>query len=129
MGQLLLMVKHRDLTFLIKLYRRTPIFRPLHLPGRNPTQIDDHISQDTVDFPACDKTFSSRTSQNTLLGGFERLDVLREDDLDKESTQQQGNFELALMAGVQLEVDSEKDGKFDDHEDWLGCNGYVQYEV
>ncbi|XP_037721674.1 uncharacterized protein LOC119554727 [Drosophila subpulchrella] len=135
MGQLLLMARNKALTLLLKLYRRTPIFRPRHLPGRNRTQNAGPASDDTINI-----SLPCRISEkNSILGGFVRLDLLGESTLeadsdvefvededvflDLQSLRRQGNFEMAVMAGGQLEVDSEEDGEYDDYD----CDGYVQF--
>lgn len=135
MGQLLLMARNKALTLLLKLYRRTPIFRPRHLPGRNRTQNDDTIN---ISLPC------RISERNSVLGGFVRLDLLGESTLeadsdvefvededvflDLQSLRRQGNFEMAVMAGGQLEVDSEEDGEYDDYDyDDYDCDGYVQF--
>ncbi|EDV52794.1 uncharacterized protein LOC6544167 [Drosophila erecta] len=140
MGQLLLMARNKALTLLLKLYRRTPIFRPRHLPGRNRTQSGGPARDSTIRPSAKNTNLSCRLSQLTMLGSLERLDELREDDylnedsdvefgadgeilLDMHSRRGQGNFELALMAGGQLDVDSEEDGEYDEWD----CEGYVRY--
>ncbi|EDW95562.1 uncharacterized protein LOC6535188 [Drosophila yakuba] len=143
MGQLLLMARNKALTLLLKLYRRTPIFRPRHLPGRNRTQSGGLIRDRTILPSAKNTNLSCRFSQLTMFGGLVHLDVLREDDflnedsdveleadgeilLDMHSRRRQGNFELALMAGGQLDVDSEEDEEYDEW-DCEGCVRYVKY--
>eukprot|EP00099_Drosophila_melanogaster_P022048 NP_649420.2 uncharacterized protein Dmel_CG11226 [Drosophila melanogaster] len=139
MGQLLLMARNKALTLLLKLYRRTPIFRPRHLPGRNRTQSVGLARDNTIMTSAKNTNPSCRISHLTMFGGLVHLDVLSEDDyvyevsdmeigadgeilLDMDSRRRQGNFELALMAGGQLDVDSEEDEEF--HE--CDCEGYVR---
>ncbi|XP_033161163.1 uncharacterized protein LOC117141676 [Drosophila mauritiana] len=140
MGQLLLMARNKALTLLLKLYRRTPIFRPRHLPGRNTTQSAGPGRDATIRTSAKNTNLSCSISHLTMCGGLVHLDVLSEDDylyedsdveigsdgeifLDMHSRRRQGNFELALMAGGQLDVDSEEDEEFDE----CDCEGYVRY--
>ncbi|XP_017013638.2 uncharacterized protein [Drosophila takahashii] len=133
MGQLLLMARNRALTLLLKLYRRTPIFRPRHLPGIKRTKNAGPAGDDTIVPSASNINLSCRIlGKNAIFGGFVRLDLLREDHfdtdsdvefvededifLDLQSLRRQGNFELAIMAGGQLDVDSEEDGEYDDYD-------------
>ncbi|XP_016959367.1 uncharacterized protein LOC108030797 [Drosophila biarmipes] len=131
MGQLLLMARNKALTLLLKLYRRTPIFRPRHLPGRNRTQNAE--GSVNVCLPG------RLSAKNSVFGGLVRLDLLEENTLEPDSDvelvadedvfldlqglRRQGNFEMAVMAGGQLEVDSEEDGECDDYD----CDGYVRF--
>ncbi|XP_017084241.1 uncharacterized protein LOC108116734 [Drosophila eugracilis] len=122
MGQLLVMARNKALTLLLKLYRRTPIFRPRHLPTRNRTQDSGPASGDHIT--------SYRLAEDTVLGGCGRLEVL--DDLDENlldwhSIRTQGNYELALMVGGQWEVESEED-EYGDYYDCDGCVQYVEWE-
>ncbi|XP_043647857.1 uncharacterized protein LOC122616464 isoform X3 [Drosophila teissieri] len=139
MGQLLLMARNKALTLLLKLYRRTPIFRPRHLPGTNRTQSGGTIRDRTIWPSGKNTNLPCRFPQLTMFGDLVHLDVLREDDflnedsdvefgadgevlLDMHSRRRQGNFELALMAGGQLDVDSEEDEEYDEWD----CEGCVR---
>ncbi|KAH8355754.1 hypothetical protein KR084_012994, partial [Drosophila pseudotakahashii] len=130
MGQLPIMARNMALTLLLKLYRRTPIFRLRHLTGRNRIKSSGPAGDDTIVPSASNIDLSLRMSgKDAIFGGFVRVDLIREVNLDTDSDvefvededifldlqslRRQGNFELAIMAGGQLDVDSEEDGDYE----------------
>ncbi|XP_017042265.2 uncharacterized protein LOC108088805 [Drosophila ficusphila] len=136
-GQLLLMARSKALPLLLKLYRRTPIFRPRHLQRRIPICSRGPDGVGRTNPPTDDIALSCRISKSISLGGLVQLDVSGEDEeefvededilQDLQDLRRQGNLELALMAGEQLEMDSEEDGELDDYDDYWDREGYMQY--